>query len=193
MKQVYLLILILFLFLLINQRNCIEGYVSMPDNYNNTGGTTMSMIFNNDEHPNNGCDYFIDENNSTKYYCIDNDLNKEKYYLDLTKCQQGDDSGIWYNDNLHCKLIDQRFDTSTIDNNITQDCNSFASEGNYLNAICKVQDGIPTSCYNALKNCSNTDVFKCSQCAGSKQQKLEEAGCSNDNIAKWYEYNNIVI
>ena len=168
---------------LINQRKCIEGYIAVPDNYS-ISGNTMQKMFNERDHPNNGCDYFINDG-ETKYYCID-DINNEKYYLDLSKCKKGDKSSIWFNDNLHCNLLDDKVEGYKISDNVKSDCNSFASEGNNLSAICKVTDGMPTSCYNALTtNCSNIDVFTCAECTGSKQQLLQQAGCDNNDISKW--------
>jgi len=189
MDKVYLLILIIFLSFLINQRKCIEGYISQPDNYNVTPGHGMILEFDDDRYPNNGCDYFIDRDGSTKYYCIDDDINKEKYYLDLSKCKtKSNEGGIYFGDNLDCNLKNEPAESmkNNLDYNVNYDCNSFAFEGNNLNAMCKVTNGMPTSCYNALTtNCSNTDVFKCTECVGPKQQELQKAGCSNDDISKW--------
>ena len=46
----------------------------------------------------------------------------------------------------------------------------------------------PPSCENELnKLCGQTkgDPFKCASCAGTNQQNLENARCTNDEIAKW--------
>lgn len=183
MNIVFLLILIIFFILLLNQKKCIEGYITFPPGYNDRGGNTQAGLFNSSEFPDNGCDYFIDIDGTYKTYCMDikKDIN---YYLDTSKCLSGPESSVYYNGNLGCNYKDERVGGYSMD--VDLNCNSFVSEGNNLNAICSEFEDMSISCYNKLVNsCSNTNIFKCAECAGNHQQLLEEAGCNNKNISEY--------